>query len=154
MVRRRQRLAIRIGRAAPSSPRRLLYREFGQDRRHGRAARVSKHLYEEITRNIRIAVEPDFLDDQSEPDENRFLWSYHVTIENKSDLPVQLLSRYWRINDARGRVREVRGDGVIVEQPVIAPGRAYQDTRGTPLETASGFMIGAYHIRVSTGASF
>ena len=74
---------------------------------------MSKHLYEEITRSIRIAVEPNFLDDQSEPDENRFLWSYHVTIENKGELPVQLLSRYWRITDARGRVREVRGDGVI-----------------------------------------
>jgi len=115
---------------------------------------VSKHVYEEITRNIRIAVEPNFLDDQSEPEENRFLWSYRVTIENKSELPVQLLSRYWRITDARGRVREVRGDGVIGERPMIAPGRAYEYTSGTPLETASGFMIGSYHMRSSTGESF
>ena len=115
---------------------------------------MTKHLYEEITRNIRIAVEPNFLEDQSEPEENRFLWSYHVTIENKSELPVQLLSRYWRITDARGRVREVRGEGVIGEQPVIAPGRAYEYTSGTPLETASGFMIGTYHMRASTGESF
>jgi ApaG protein len=115
---------------------------------------VTKHRYEEITRDIKIAVEPDFLEDQSEPDENRYLWSYRVVIENKSALTVQLLSRYWRITDARGRVREVRGDGVIGEQPVIAPGRAYEYTSGAPLETASGFMTGTYHMRASTGESF
>jgi ApaG protein len=115
---------------------------------------VSKHHYEEITRNIRIAVEPNFLEEQSEPDEGRFLWAYRVTIENQSDMAVQLLSRYWRITDARGRVREVRGDGVIGEQPVIAPGRAYEYTSGAPLETPSGFMTGTYHMRASTGESF
>jgi ApaG protein len=115
---------------------------------------VSKHHYEEITRNIRIAVEPNFLEEQSEPEERRFLWAYRVTIENQSDIAVQLLSRYWRITDARGRVREVRGDGVIGEQPVIAPGRAYEYTSGAPLETPSGFMTGTYHMRASTGESF
>jgi ApaG protein len=115
---------------------------------------MSKHRYEEITRDIKIAVEPNFLDDQSEPEESRYLWSYRVTIENKSELTVQLLSRYWRITDARGRIREVRGDGVIGEQPVIAPGRAYEYTSGAPLETASGFMTGTYHMRASTGESF
>jgi ApaG protein len=115
---------------------------------------LSKHRYEEITRDIKIAVEPDFLEDQSEPDENRYLWSYRVTIENKSKIAVQLLSRYWRITDARGRIREIRGEGVIGEQPVIAPGRAYEYTSGAPLETASGFMTGTYHMRASTGESF
>jgi ApaG protein len=115
---------------------------------------MSKHRYEEITRDIKIAVEPNFLDDQSEPDESRYLWSYRVTIENKSESAVQLLSRYWRITDARGRIREVRGEGVIGEQPVIAPGRAYEYTSGAPLETASGFMTGTYHMRASTGESF
>ncbi|HEX3484912.1 MAG TPA: Co2+/Mg2+ efflux protein ApaG [Micropepsaceae bacterium] len=115
---------------------------------------MSKHRYEEITRDIKIAVEPDFLEDQSEPDENRYLWSYRVTIENKSKSAVQLLSRYWRITDARGRIREIRGEGVIGEQPVIAPGRAYEYTSGAPLETASGFMTGTYHMRASTGESF
>jgi ApaG protein len=115
---------------------------------------VSKHHYEEITRNIRIAVEPNFLEEQSEPEERRFLWAYRVTIENQSDIAVQLLSRYWRITDACGRVREVRGDGVIGEQPVIAPGRAYEYTSGAPLETPSGFMTGTYHMRASTGESF
>jgi len=115
---------------------------------------LTKHRYEETTRSIRIAVEPNFLEDQSEPEEGRYLWSYHVIIENKSELTVQLLSRYWRITDARGRVREVRGDGVIGEQPVIAPGRAFEYTSGAPLETASGFMTGTYHMRASTGESF
>jgi ApaG protein len=115
---------------------------------------LSRHRYEETTRDIRIAIEPDFLEDQSEPEENRFLWSYRVVIENKSALAVQLLSRYWRITDARGRVREVRGDGVVGEQPVIAPGRAFEYTSGAPLETASGFMTGTYHMRASTGESF
>jgi ApaG protein len=115
---------------------------------------MSKHRYEEITRDIKIAVEPNFLDDQSEPEESRYLWSYRVTIENKSQIAVQLLSRYWRITDARGRIREVRGEGVIGEQPVIAPGRAFEYTSGAPLETASGFMTGTYHMRASTGESF
>jgi len=115
---------------------------------------VTKRHYEETTRNIRIAVEPNFLDDQSEPQESRYLWSYRITIENNGDLPVQLLSRYWRIIDARGRVREVRGDGVIGEQPVIPPGRAYEYTSGAPLETASGFMSGTYRMRASSGESF
>jgi ApaG protein len=115
---------------------------------------MSKHRYEEITRDIKIAVEPNFLDDQSEPEESRYLWSYRVIIENKSALTVQLLSRYWRITDARGRIHEVRGEGVIGEQPVIAPGRAYEYTSGAPLETASGFMTGTYHMRASTGENF
>jgi len=110
--------------------------------------------YEEITRNIKIVVEPAFLEDQSEPEENRFLWAYRVTIENKSDLTVQLLSRYWRITDDRGRTREVRGEGVIGEQPVIAPGSAFEYTSGAPLETPSGFMTGTYHMRAASGESF
>ena len=115
---------------------------------------MTKRRYEETTRNIRIAVEPNFLEDQSEPEEGRYLWSYRITIENQGEMPVQLLSRYWRIVDARGRVREVRGDGVIGEQPTIPPGRAYEYTSGAPLETASGFMNGTYRMRASSGESF
>lgn len=115
---------------------------------------MTRHRYEETTRNILIAVEPDFLEEQSDPEECRYLWSYRVTIENRGDLPVQLLSRFWRITDSRGRVREVRGEGVIGEQPVIAPGGAFEYTSGAPLETASGFMTGTYRMRASTGESF
>ena len=107
---------------------------------------MSKHRYEEITRDIKIAVEPNFLDDQSEPDESRYLWSYRVTIENKSGIAVQLLSRYWRITDAFGRVQEVRGPGVVGEQPVLEPGHAFEYQSWTPLPTPHGIMGGLYQM--------
>lgn len=115
---------------------------------------VSRHRYEETTGKIRIAVEPDFLDEQSEPEQGRFLWAYHITIENRGEIAVQLLSRYWRITDARGRVREVRGDGVVGEQPTIAPGSAFEYTSGAPLETSCGFMTGKYQMCDASGKSF
>jgi ApaG protein len=115
---------------------------------------LNKHRYEETTRGIKIAVEPAFLDDQSEPDESRFLWAYRITIENHGSEPVQLLSRYWRITDSRGRVREVRGSGVVGEQPTIRPGQAFEYTSGAPLETPSGFMTGTYGMRASSGENF
>ena len=113
-----------------------------------------KPRYEEVTRGIRVAVEPSFLEDQSEPDEHRYLWAYRITIENGGGETVQLLSRYWRITDSRGRVREVRGSGVIGEQPKIAPGQAYEYTSGAPLETPSGFMTGTYRMQAISGESF
>ena len=115
---------------------------------------MKKLRFEETTREIRVAVEPSFLDDQSEPDEGRYLWSYRVIIENNGKEAVQLLSRYWRITDARGRTKEVRGSGVVGEQPVIAPGRSYEYTSGAPLETPSGFMSGSYRMRSDSGENF
>ena len=115
---------------------------------------MAKHKYESVTRNIRVAVVPDFLDDQSEPSEGRYLWSYHITIENRGGEPVQLMSRHWKITDSRGRVREVRGAGVVGEQPMIHPGGAFEYTSGAPLETPSGFMTGTYQIRAVSGESF
>ncbi len=115
---------------------------------------MTKPHYEEVTRNIRVAVEPNFLEDQSEPEESRYLWSYHVTIENKGAETVQLLSRFWRITDSRGRVREVRAEGVIGEQPILKPGQMFEYTSGAPLETPSGFMTGTYRMRTASGESF
>jgi ApaG protein len=115
---------------------------------------VAKHKYESVTRDIRVAVVPDFLEDQSEPTEGHYLWSYHITIENRGGEPVQLVSRYWKITDARGRVREVRGSGVVGEQPVIQPGGAFEYTSGAPLETPSGFMTGSYQMRAASGENF
>lgn len=115
---------------------------------------MTQHRFEETTGKIHIAVEPDFLDDQSQPDEGRYLWAYRVTIENRGEVPVQLISRYWRITDARGRVREVRGPGVIGEQPIIAPGGSFQYTSGAPLETACGFMTGKYQMKDAAGKGF
>jgi ApaG protein len=111
-------------------------------------------MYETSTRNIRVAVKPAFLDDQSDPDEQRYLWSYTVTIENKGPETVQLLSRYWQIIDGDGHVQEVRGPGVVGAQPVIAPGQKFQYTSGCPLPTASGFMSGKYQMRSSSGEAF
>ena len=115
---------------------------------------MTKHKYETVTRNIRVAVAPNFLDDESEPSESRYIWAYHITIENKGGEAVQLLSRYWRITDSRGRVREVRGPGVVGEQPVIEPGSAFEYTSGAPLETPSGFMTGTYQMRAISGENF
>ena len=115
---------------------------------------MTSHKYERVTRNIRVAVEPSFLDDQSEPTEGRYLWAYRITIENKGGETVQLLSRHWRITDSRGRVREVRGAGVVGEQPVLKPGGAFEYTSGAPLETPSGFMTGTYQMRAVSGENF
>jgi ApaG protein len=111
-------------------------------------------MYESQTRNIRVAVQPAFLDDQSDPGEQRYLWSYTVTIENKGADTVQLLSRHWHITDGHGQVKEVKGPGVVGAQPVIAPGQKFQYTSGCPLPTASGYMSGKYEMRNSTGEKF
>jgi ApaG protein len=112
------------------------------------------HMYETQTRNIRVAVQPAFLDDQSDPGEQRYLWSYTVTIENKGADTVQLLSRHWHITDGHGQVKEVKGPGVVGAQPVIPPGQKFQYTSGCPLPTASGAMEGRYIMRASTGEDF
>lgn len=111
-------------------------------------------MYERTTRGIKIAVKSAYLDDQSDPDENEYLWSYTVTIENKGSETVQLLSRYWHITDGMGRVQEVRGPGVVGSQPVLAPGQMFQYTSGCPLSTASGYMMGRYQMRFSSGEAF
>jgi len=111
-------------------------------------------MYERQTRNIRVAVKPAFLDDQSDPDEARYLWSYTVTIENTGGDTVQLLSRHWHITDGNGQVKEVRGPGVVGAQPVLAPGQKFQYTSGCPLPTASGYMVGRYQMRDSSGEAF
>ena len=112
------------------------------------------YQYELETKRIRVAVRPAYLDDQSSPEDDRYVWSYTVTIENRGAEPVQLLSRYWNIVDGAGRVQEVRGAGVVGAQPVIAPGESFQYTSGCPLETASGTMSGRYQMMSASGESF
>ena len=111
-------------------------------------------MYSATTREIRISVEPIYLDDQSEPDEDHFVWAYHVRIENESRESVQLLTRHWRITDSLGRTQEVRGDGVVGEQPVLKPGEIYEYTSGTPLQTPSGIMFGSYGMVKDDGERF
>jgi ApaG protein len=111
-------------------------------------------MYECETRSIKVAVRPAYLDDQSDPDDRYYVWSYTVTIENKGPEPVQLISRYWNITDGAGRVQEVRGPGVVGAQPVIAPGQKFQYTSGCPLPTASGYMSGRYQMKAASGEAF
>ena len=110
--------------------------------------------YELETRRIRVSVRPAYLHDQSDPEDDRYVWSYTVTIENRGKEPVKLLSRHWNIIDGQGRVQEVRGAGVVGAQPVIAPGESFQYTSGCPLETASGTMSGRYQMMSASGESF
>jgi ApaG protein len=98
-------------------------------------------MYEAITRNIRVRVQPQFIEEQSDEDEGEFFWSYTIDIINEGVETVQLKSRYWRITDAAGRVEEVRGPGVVGETPVVKPGASYSYTSGCPLTTPSGIMF-------------
>jgi len=111
-------------------------------------------MYSAITREIRVQVEPIYLDDQSEPDDAQYVWAYRVQIENEGTETVQLLTRYWHITDGVGRVQEVRGAGVVGEQPVLNPGDSYEYTSGTPLPTPSGIMKGSYQMRTPAGEKF
>lgn len=110
--------------------------------------------YTETTRSIRISVEPFYLTEQSEPDKERWVFGYRVTIKNEGDMAVKLLSRYWRITDGMGRVLEVRGAGVVGEQPRLQPGESFQYTSGTPLTTPSGIMVGTYQMITDDGERF
>ena len=112
------------------------------------------HHYELETRRIRVSVRPAYLHEQSDPEDDRYVWSYTVTIENRGKEPVQLLSRYWNIIDGQGRIQEVRGAGVVGAQPTIKPGESFQYTSGCPLETASGSMSGRYQMMSASGESF
>jgi ApaG protein len=111
-------------------------------------------MYAEVTHSIKVTVKPVYLEDQSSPSENHYVWAYHIRIENEGNRTVQLINRYWRITDALGRVQEVRGAGVVGEQPVLRPGESFEYTSGTPLSTPTGFMVGAYEMETSDGERF
>lgn len=110
--------------------------------------------YSEVTRNIRVIVQPQYLDDQSSPEDRRYVWAYHVRIENHGEETVQLVNRFWSITDANGKSQEVRGEGVVGEKPVLEPGEAFEYTSGTPLATPSGMMTGAYQMERPDGFMF
>jgi ApaG protein len=110
--------------------------------------------YAETTDHITIIVQPFYLDEQSEPANSHYVWAYHVRIENNGEKTVQLKTRYWRITDSLGNVQEVRGDGVIGEQPVLDPGASFEYTSGTPLNTPSGIMAGTYQMETTGGDRF
>lgn len=101
-------------------------------------------MYRAVTHGIEVVAEPWFRPDQSDVETGRFVWSYRITIVNESERSVQLISRYWRIVDASGLLEEVRGPGVVGEQPILNPGDSFQYTSGCPLRTRSGTMDGVY----------
>ena len=112
------------------------------------------HVYSETTQSIRVRVKPVYLEDQSSPAENHYVWAYQVDITNLGATTVQLLNRHWKITDSLGRIQEVRGPGVVGEQPTLKPGESFEYTSGTPLSTPSGFMMGSYEMQEETGQLF
>lgn len=111
-------------------------------------------MFQRTTRAITVTVRPAFLEDQSAPDSNHFFWAYTVMIENGGASTVQLRARYWRIIDANGRTIEVKGAGVVGQQPILRPGESFEYKSGTPLETPSGLMLGAYQMQTADGEAF
>jgi ApaG protein len=103
---------------------------------------------------ISIEVATDYVDDQSEPEVGRYVFAYTITISNKGSVPAKLLSRHWLITDANGKVQEVRGDGVVGEQPHLNPGDKFRYSSGAVLETPVGAMQGTYRMQADNGTSF
>ena len=111
-------------------------------------------MYAAVTRNIKVTVEPAYSPERSDPDEPRFFWTYTVEIANLGDRTVQLTHRHWRITDAAGRLEEVRGPGVVGEQPTLRPGESFRYSSGCPLRTPSGVMVGSYRMVAEDGEVF
>ena len=111
-------------------------------------------MYSKTTKKINITVNPFYLEDQSEPNNNHYVWAYKITINNNGKETVQLKNRYWKITDSSGNSREVSGSGVVGEQPILKPGEKYEYTSGAPLNTPSGFMNGYYEMSKKDGSNF
>jgi ApaG protein len=111
-------------------------------------------MYTATTNGIKVTATPRYLVEQSEPENHQYFWAYTIQLENHGTETVQLLNRHWKITDALGRLREVKGPGVVGEQPILKPGEAFRYTSGVPLETPSGIMSGEYEMALETGARF
>ncbi len=129
----------------------------GESRRKGtwqRNLATESGMYRAITRNIEVVVKPRFVADRSSPENGYFFWAYTISIANKGGETVQLKTRHWRITDANGRMQEVRGAGVVGEEPVLKAGEEFEYTSGVPLQTPSGFMAGTYGMVSAAGEQF
>jgi len=104
--------------------------------------------------NVLVSVESIYVESQSVPEQKRFVFAYTITIRNTGRVPAKLLTRHWVITDSNGKVQEVRGEGVVGEQPHLQPGQAFQYTSGTLLETAVGSMRGSYQMIADDGVEF
>ncbi|MDM9626268.1 Co2+/Mg2+ efflux protein ApaG [Rhizobium sp. S152] len=111
-------------------------------------------MYRALTREIEVVVEPFYLEEQSDPDDDRYVWGYKIVISNNSDMTVKLVNRYWNITDQNGIVDEVMGAGVVGEQPTLEPGDTYEYSSGCPLDTPSGLMFGHYQMETNEGEIF
>jgi ApaG protein len=111
-------------------------------------------MYVTVTRDIEVSVTPRFLSERSSPQQGHFFWAYTISITNRGAETVQLKARHWRITDALGRVQEVRGAGVVGEEPRLGPGESFEYTSGVPLPTPSGFMVGSYSMVTEAGERF
>lgn len=111
-------------------------------------------MYRKVTRSIEVVVEPEFSEEKSSPSDGTFFWAYHITIRNGGKETVQLRTRHWKIFDAGGAQREVRGPGVVGEEPVLKPGESFSYSSGVPLKSPSGIMSGTFQMQRSDGTLF
>lgn len=111
-------------------------------------------MYSSTTRDIRVSVAPRYLAERSAPERNAWFWAYTVEIENLGGQAVQLKRRHWIITDGRGQRHEVKGEGVVGEEPIIEPGERFSYTSGCPLDTPQGIMVGSYQMISEAGEVF
>ncbi|MBI4696691.1 MAG: Co2+/Mg2+ efflux protein ApaG [Gammaproteobacteria bacterium] len=111
-------------------------------------------IVSEATYQITVGVSTTYVEDQSQPEQNRYVFAYTVTLRNTGRTAAQLMTRHWIITDATGQVQEVRGDGVVGEQPRLEPGESYRYTSGAVIETPVGTMTGSYHMIADDGVGF
>lgn len=111
-------------------------------------------MYRAVTRKIEVTVTPRFATERSSPANGYYFWTYTIDITNLGPETVQLKTRHWRITDALGRLQEVKGPGVVGEEPVLESGESFEYTSGVPLPTPSGFMTGSYGMVTSEGEHF
>ena len=111
-------------------------------------------MYQAETHGVRVTASPKFMDSESTPDQGRYFWAYTIEIENLSSRTMQLMTRHWVITNGRGEVHEVRGEGVIGQQPVLRPGESFEYTSGCSIATPVGTMKGSYFMQADDGRQF
>jgi ApaG protein len=111
-------------------------------------------MYRATTKSILVTVEPQYLSERSSEETSSFFWAYTIEISNQGEMPVQIISRRWVIVDAIGREEIVEGLGIVGEQPLLAPGEAFEYTSGVPLTTPTGIMSGTYQVEAQDGHMF
>ncbi len=104
--------------------------------------------------SIKVRVQSTYVEEQSSPENEQYVFAYTITIENIGTIPAKLLTRHWIITDANGKIREVRGDGVVGEQPYLRPGEAFRYTSAAMIETPVGSMHGSYQMMADDGVAF